>query len=50
MGDGRYFRLRLECVHGVQGESLGQVLGYNGCYDSGTCPRDYKARLNASGK
>ena len=22
-------------------ESLGQVLGYNGCYDSGTCPRDY---------
>ena len=24
-------------------KSLGQVLGYNGCYDSGTCPRDYTA-------
>ena len=25
--------------HGAK-QSLGQVLGYDGCYDSGTCPRD----------
>ena len=24
-------------------QSLGQVLGYDGCYDSGTCPHGYTA-------
>ena len=26
----------------VAGWSLGQVLGYDGCYDSGTCPHGYR--------
>ena len=36
--------LRLSLGLTAKGESLGQVLGYNGCYDSGTCPRDYTPR------
>ena len=42
--------LRLSLGLTAKGESLGQVLGYNGCYDSGTCPRDYIKKASFVGK
>ena len=30
----------------VAGWSLGQVLGYDGCYDSGTCPHGYPLEIS----